>query len=389
MKVLYLVTGIRPPLASGSQFIQNLIFTISNKGVNATIISPIYIHTEKNMSLWAAQQEKKYNIKFVLIDTPAFIKKNFLLHIMITPLLTTVVVIKLLSKEKFDIVHEFTSTPAIILRSLIYKFFKTPSIFTLAVLNKTILGKLFWFKIFDFGSAYLIPSREITNSILDLGVKKQKVFYLPPGINIASFKPKTTKLKAREKLDLPKNMLIMTYFGPLTEEKGVLDILKASNLFSQENQKKIFIGLFCYYLKDFRNYKNIAQKISSEAPKNLKLYEKYVDISLLLTASDYIIYPLRSGHGTTIPPISILEALAAHKPVITTDILGIREIITNKNGILIPPGDPPALAKAIQGAHLRKFNQNKTFEDFDLNFDLNNVCDKLLSIYKQICFSFN
>lgn len=381
MNVLYLVTGIRPPVASGSEFIQNLIFAISKKGVNATIISPIFIHTEKNMVSWVAAKEKKYNVKFILIDTPAFIKKKFLLHIALTPLLTTVVVFKLLLKERFDLIHEFTSTPVIILRALMYKLFHTPSIFSLAVFNKTILGQLSWFKIFDFGSAYLIPSHEIINKLIESGVKKQKIFYLPPGINMASFKLKTTKSQARQKLGLPKNLIIMTYFGPLNEEKGVFDILTASKFLSKEAQKKIFIALFCYYLKGFGNYKNAAKKLRAGTTKNVNLYEKYVDIPLLLAASDYIIYPPRTGHGATIPPISILETLAAKKPIITTRIIGVSELITN-NGILHSPASPRALAKTMERVSRKTpgFHQNSNLDSFSLE----NVTNRLLSIYKQV-----
>lgn len=390
MKVLFLVTGIRSPVASGSKFIQNLIFELSNRGIEATIISPIYIHTEKNMASWVAEKEKKYHVKFIIIDTPAFIKKNFLLHILITPFLTTIVVLKTLFKEKFDVVHEFTSTPIIVLRSLIYKCFNIPSVFTLSVFNRTILGNFFWFKIFDFGTAYLVPSREIINKIVNLGVKKQKVFYLLPGINTANFQVEMSQQQVRQKLYLPNNMIIMTYFGPLSQEKGVFDLIEASKLLPTQLQEKVLIVLFSYYLKDYGNHAEIAHKIRRKVPKNVKLYEKYVDIPLLLAASDFIIYPQRTGHGTTIPPISIIEALAAQKPVITTKIIGIRELITKNNGIVVQAASPHALAKAITTAILHRGSKfdlkklrstnNKILKDFDLV----NVTNQLLSIYQKI-----
>jgi glycosyltransferase involved in cell wall biosynthesis len=47
-------------------------------------------------------------------------------------------------------------------------------------------------------------------------------------------------------------------------------------------------------------------------------------------------------------PMVILEAFAAGKPVIATNVGGVAEIVENgMNGILIPPGDIDALAKAI------------------------------------------
>ena len=47
-------------------------------------------------------------------------------------------------------------------------------------------------------------------------------------------------------------------------------------------------------------------------------------------------------------PLSILEAFAAHKPVIASQIGGIIELVVDRErGLLVPPGDPPALADAM------------------------------------------
>jgi len=55
-------------------------------------------------------------------------------------------------------------------------------------------------------------------------------------------------------------------------------------------------------------------------------------------------------------PRSTQEAMAMGRPVITTDVAGCREtVIDNENGFLIPAGDAPALASAMQ-----KFIENPT-----------------------------
>lgn len=64
---------------------------------------------------------------------------------------------------------------------------------------------------------------------------------------------------------------------------------------------------------------------------------------LLRTCNIFVLPSLLEGLS-----LSILEAMAASRPVIATDIPGMREIITDGvNGLLVPPADPDALAEKI------------------------------------------
>jgi glycosyltransferase involved in cell wall biosynthesis len=50
-------------------------------------------------------------------------------------------------------------------------------------------------------------------------------------------------------------------------------------------------------------------------------------------------------------PLSILEAMAACKPIVATAVGGVGESVTHlETGLLVPPGDPVALAGAIRTA---------------------------------------
>jgi len=68
-------------------------------------------------------------------------------------------------------------------------------------------------------------------------------------------------------------------------------------------------------------------------------------LPLYYNAADYFVIPSSSGEGL---PLVLLEAMACGLPVITTSVGGTPEIVEDmKNGVLVPPRNPKALAETI------------------------------------------
>ncbi|MFN0159026.1 MAG: glycosyltransferase family 4 protein [Bacteroidota bacterium] len=68
------------------------------------------------------------------------------------------------------------------------------------------------------------------------------------------------------------------------------------------------------------------------------------DVSQLLAAIDvFVLSSLWEGQ-----PISLLEAMAAGKPIVSTDVDGISDILVDrKNALLVPPGNEEELSRAM------------------------------------------
>ena len=146
-----------------------------------------------------------------------------------------------------------------------------------------------------------------------------------------------TKLRASLGINLEPMML---FVGRLETRKGVDILLKALlQVIKEKEAKLILVGS-----GNQKYYRGLAQAlgISDKAiflgrvPDNT--------LRLLYSSCDFFVLPSRlEGLG-----IVILEAMAAGKPVVATNVGGIPEIVKPaENGILVEPNNKDELAQAI------------------------------------------
>jgi glycosyltransferase involved in cell wall biosynthesis len=182
---------------------------------------------------------------------------------------------------------------------------------------------------------YISISKQMTNELVDLGIPKSKIIYLPNSIDTNLFKPGKQK---------EENILL--FVGRISQGKG-LHILLKSLQHLKDPIRLIIIGPPDW---DVNYYQNILKMIESENRKGKHeiKYPGAMEQSELIEwyqkASLFILPSFIEGF-----PVTILEALSCETPVIATPVGGIPEIIKNhRTGILIPTDDSIRLAEAIQ-----------------------------------------
>ncbi len=161
---------------------------------------------------------------------------------------------------------------------------------------------------------------------------------------VANFKP-LPRAEARKKL-FPKaepDELIIGAIAQHYPAKGLRYLVDAANLISKGG----FPAKFSFAIVgNGPEYKNLESRIKNYGLRTrFSLLPYQENGSRYLTAFDIIVSPsVKEGL-----PYALIEASLASRAIIATRVGGVPEIIRhNETGILIPPGDPLALAQAIQ-----------------------------------------
>lgn len=90
-----------------------------------------------------------------------------------------------------------------------------------------------------------------------------------------------------------------------------------------------------------------ARRLEAWAPAGVRLELRYLpeaERALWFAAADAVVCPYRHATGSGIAA----DALAYGRPVIGTDVEGLADVVVDgASGLLVPPGDAPALADAM------------------------------------------
>jgi glycosyltransferase involved in cell wall biosynthesis len=164
---------------------------------------------------------------------------------------------------------------------------------------------------------------------------------IPSAVDALLFHPNVSGERIRESYDL-SSFNVVLYVGRLRHHKG-LEYMIESAKYTPENVKYLIVGGgdFEIYLKNLAKKIGVSNKIifTGEIP-NEKLPEYYAacDVFLLPSVSRLEAFGL-----------VILEAMASGKPVIVSDIPGVREVIENNvEGLLAEPLNSKDIAEKIK-----------------------------------------
>lgn len=176
-----------------------------------------------------------------------------------------------------------------------------------------------------------------TRELLETNVDKEHIV-IPHGNFNESYENKVSKEEARRILNIPDNKRMILCFGFIRKNRGYQYLIEAIK------DAQDIIVVVAGKVEDKDTYKKLLDY--KEEISNLKIFAEWIsedEMQIYFNACDIVVLPYT--HITTSGVIPL--AYAFSRPVVTTGIGGIKDIVNDKTGILVPPEDTDALREAI------------------------------------------
>jgi glycosyltransferase involved in cell wall biosynthesis len=174
----------------------------------------------------------------------------------------------------------------------------------------------------------------------------------------------------------------LLFLGQLGERKGVSDLLQALALpplrASQWSMTLAGDGDVAYYRREAAGM-GLADRVT------LPGWVDGPEVKRLLGSADVLVLP---SHAEGLP-LAVLEGFAHGLAVVTTPVGAIPEVVQDDvNGLLVPPGDVPALADAllrvVSDAALRTRLGVSARAQWERDFAMHQYADRVAAIYAEV-----
>jgi glycosyltransferase involved in cell wall biosynthesis len=215
--------------------------------------------------------------------------------------------------------------------------------------------------------------------------KPEKVSVIYNGIDNTEFNTRVDVEKVKEEVGLNSKIPVIGVIGRLEPQKRVDVFLRAASMIITSG----------FYIQFLIVGDGPLRKELETLAVNLNIAEKVLflgwrrDVYKLLAVMD--IFCLSSGWEGM--PLVVLEAMSMGRPVISTRVRGIDEVVENrKTGIIVPLNDPKALAEACilllnnydLAAKMGKAGRRKFDQMFTVKKMINEYQQLYLELYENL-----
>ena len=229
-------------------------------------------------------------------------------------------------------------------------------------------------RVLDHAGALLIGGRSFAEEVRDrLGTPVERFTYVPGAVDTERFTP-----YADERLGSGVGLF---YHGRVDRRKGVLDFINALPDVAGDWWYATISGIG----PDLEEAKALVDRLGFEGRVIFPGYADYQLVNLLYQKYDVFVSPTYAeGFSNT-----ILEAMASGLAIVSCRTTGVVDCVRDgENGLLVEPGDVPALARAltrvVADRELRAELASRALEECRRVYSWRAVGRQIMGIYEEL-----
>lgn len=203
----------------------------------------------------------------------------------------------------------------------------------------------------------LAVSESLRQLAIELGMPAAKGRVVGNGVDIDKFSP-VDRRDARRRWNLPDNAKVLISVGALVERKGVHRVIEClpSLIARHPGLRYLVVGGGSPEGNMEAELRAQVDSLSLQAHVVFCGPMKPADLSMVLSAADVFVLATRNEGWANV----FLEAMACGLPVITTDVGGNREVVSDPAlGRIVPFGDATALGHALDDALVQHWDRDR------------------------------
>jgi glycosyltransferase involved in cell wall biosynthesis len=231
--------------------------------------------------------------------------------------------------------------------------------------------------------AILGNSRAIVQELADEGAPRERLAFVPNGVDLSRFAPTGDVRAARERLGLAADATIAVQVANLNVHKGHAELLVGLAR-ARARLPQDFV-LLCVGRDD-----GIGRELAQQANElgiadMVRWLGPRADVPDVLASADFAISASHQEGSSN----AVLEAMAAGLPVVATAVGGTPEAVHHRaHGLLVPSRDPDALGLAVvelaAQPDLRRSMGRASAQRIRTEFSLPACVDRYLAIYDAV-----
>lgn len=220
-----------------------------------------------------------------------------------------------------------------------------------------------------------IVSEEQRAPLMHAGIDGSKIRFIQNGIDTRRFRPDVPPLP-RAELGIPEQAFVFGAAMRLCEEKNPLGLIEAfaAAIAHTPNAWLAIAG-------EGELHSQIEARAATlgVAPR-VRLLGARNDLERFYTMLDCFVLPsLREGL-----PLALLEAMASARPVICSSVAQIPDVVAGLNIQLLPPGDIPALTRALEHAPSTRPPQPELRARVEQRYSVDRMASDYAAVYQEV-----